>query len=226
MADQALKLAELLMVLASYNTEKQVKTQIAKLQRYDFSALTVPTKDVLASDPSYQDDESNTTTRHKIRGISSEFRIFPSLARPKRIAFIGDDGRSYHFLCKPKDDLRKDSRLLDFCTMLNGLFRKHPGAGSRRLNICTYGVVPLNEECGLIEFVANMQQHRLIWDGTYKRMGLGIGTKELGRIYNEMQGYDQWHRFKGELLRQYPPIFHIWFAEHFQDARRWFHSRM
>jgi serine/threonine-protein kinase ATR len=37
-----------------------------------------------------------------------------SLQRPKKITFIGSDGQKYSFLAKPKDDLRKDYRLMDF----------------------------------------------------------------------------------------------------------------
>ena len=35
------------------------------------------------------------------------------------VSFVGFAGR-----CKPKDDLRKDSRMMDFATMLNRLFKK------------------------------------------------------------------------------------------------------
>lgn len=37
-----------------------------------------------------------------------------SLQKPKKIVFLGNDGRQYPFLAKPKDDLRKDYRLMDF----------------------------------------------------------------------------------------------------------------
>lgn len=41
---------------------------------------------------------------------TSPCQVMPSLQRPKRITFIGSDGREYSFLAKPKDDLRKDYR--------------------------------------------------------------------------------------------------------------------
>lgn len=31
-----------------------------------------------------------------------------------------------HFLCKPKDDLRKDSRLMEFSSMVNRLLHQYP----------------------------------------------------------------------------------------------------
>lgn len=33
-----------------------------------------------------------------------------SMMKPKKIIFVGSDGRDYPFLAKPKDDLRKDYR--------------------------------------------------------------------------------------------------------------------
>lgn len=64
-----------------------------------------------------------------------EIKIMPSLQKPRRIAVIGSDGQSYPFLCKPKDDLRKDARLMEFNSMINKLLRKD--SESRRRNLCT-----------------------------------------------------------------------------------------
>jgi serine/threonine-protein kinase ATR len=38
----------------------------------------------------------------------------PSLQKPKKMTFLGSDGAHHPFLAKPKDDLRKDYRLMDF----------------------------------------------------------------------------------------------------------------
>ena len=52
--------------------------------------------------------------------------IMKSLVRPKKIDFRGSDGKRYPFLCKPKDDLRRDSRLVDFNNLINKLFIRDP----------------------------------------------------------------------------------------------------
>lgn len=36
-----------------------------------------------------------------------------SLVRPKKITIIGSDGKKYPLMCKAKDELRKDGRLMD-----------------------------------------------------------------------------------------------------------------
>ena len=42
-----------------------------------------------------------------------------SLAKPRKVTILGSDGQRYAFLGKPKDDLRKDARLMDFNSIIN-----------------------------------------------------------------------------------------------------------
>jgi len=42
-----------------------------------------------------------------------------SLQKPKKIVFNGSNGLPHIFLAKPKDDLRKDQRLMEMATALN-----------------------------------------------------------------------------------------------------------
>jgi hypothetical protein len=42
------------------------------------------------------------------------------------------DGLEYPFLAKPKDDLRKDYRLMDFAGTTNALLARTPGGGGGR----------------------------------------------------------------------------------------------
>lgn len=45
--------------------------------------------------------------------------ILASLQKPKKICLKGSDGKSYTMMCKPKDDLRKDCRLMEFNCLIN-----------------------------------------------------------------------------------------------------------
>lgn len=56
----------------------------------------------------------------------------PVCARPQ-ITLIGSDGREYTFLAKPKDDLRKDHRMMETAGVINRLFAREPA--SRRRNL-------------------------------------------------------------------------------------------
>ena len=52
-----------------------------------------------------------------------------------QVDLIGSDGRVYRFLAKPKDDLRKDNRMMEVASILNGLFAKDPASRRRNLLI-------------------------------------------------------------------------------------------
>ena len=102
----------------------------------------------------------------------------------------GSDGKLYGLLCKPKDDLRKDQRLMEFNTMINRALRRDAEASKRRLckynlvrlffrsvltnrtDIKTYGVTPLSEESGTIEWVEGIKPLRDILLKLYQRKGI------------------------------------------------------
>jgi len=73
-----------------------------------------------------------------LAGIEDRISVMKSLVQPKKVTFLGTDGKFYAFLCKPKDDLRRDCRLLDFNNLLNKLFMKDPESRKRNLHIRTY----------------------------------------------------------------------------------------
>lgn len=75
-------------------------------------------------------------------------------------------------MLKPKDDLRKDFRLMEFNDIVNQLLSREAEARQRRLNIRLYSVSPLNEECGLIEWVPNLVGLRPVLITIYKQKGL------------------------------------------------------
>ena len=73
-----------------------------------------------------------------------------SLARPSQIRIIGSDGKWYKFLVKQEKsgDLRKESRVMEFCNVVNQILRRHPEAKRRNLSIRTFGVVTWKEQAG------------------------------------------------------------------------------
>ncbi|KAJ9091818.1 hypothetical protein QFC19_008931 [Naganishia cerealis] len=101
--------------------------------------------------------------------MHDDIEVMPSLQRPKKLCFIGDNGRKYNFLAKPEDDLRKDARLMEFNSMINKLLKGNTETRRRNLYIRTYAVMPLNEECGLLEWVNNTVPLRSILTKLYER---------------------------------------------------------
>ena len=80
----------------------------------------------------------------------------------KQVVLLGSDGVEHPFLCKPKDDLRKDARMMEFTGMLNRLLSKDPNSRRRKLHIRTFAVIPLTEDCGMIEWVLHTRGLRHI----------------------------------------------------------------
>ncbi len=95
--------------------------------------------------------------------------VLQSLQKPKKILIRGSDGQLYPFLCKSQDDLRVDSRCLDFCHLFNKCLKKNSETRRRQLNIRTYAVYPINERCGLIEWLPNLCTFRSLVTKFYRQ---------------------------------------------------------
>ncbi|KAJ3161128.1 serine/threonine-protein kinase M1 [Geranomyces michiganensis] len=158
-------------------------------------------------------------------GFQDEVEVMSSLQRPRKLTIRGSDGRNYIFLCKPKDDLRKDCRLMEFNAMINKLLKKDPEARTRRLYVRTYAVVPLNEECGLIEWVPNTIGFRHIMIAAYKTKNIFCSPNEARQIMDRKQP-SQLELFVKVLKPRFPAIFHEWFLETFPEPTQWLSSRL
>ncbi|MCJ1313521.1 serine/threonine-protein kinase M1 [Agyrium rufum] len=163
-----------------------------------------------------------------ISAFLDEVLVLSSLQRPRRISIRGSDGRVYNILCKPKDDLRKDQRLMEFNTMINRALKKDVESSKRRLYIKTYAVTPLNEECGLIEWVDNLKTLRDILLKIYKQKNTSINYQILRDLLDQsIADYPHnTHIFREKVLSQFQPVFHEWFVEMFPEPSMWFAARL
>ena len=159
-----------------------------------------------------------------IQEIQDNVKIMPSLVMPKRFTIQGTDGVEYWFLCKPKDDLRKDARFLEFSNMLSRIMQKHREGRRRKLRLRTYAVVPLNEECGLIEWVQNTVPFRLILSSLFTRYEKIPGKAEIESIYRKY-ALNPEVRFQ-QLIIRHRPVFYRWFLEQFPEPSQWFEARL
>jgi len=120
--------------------------------------------------------------RVTIASYDDAIHVMASLQLPRRISIRGSDGQMYSFLCKPKDDLRKDARMMEFNGMINKLLRKDPEGRRRNLYIRTYGVIPLNEDSGIIEWVPQTSGLRAIIQSLYSQVGNDINVRRRFRF--------------------------------------------
>ncbi|GLH15962.1 Serine/threonine-protein kinase ATM [Gryllus bimaculatus] len=160
-----------------------------------------------------------------LQSIKEKVLVLQSLQKPRKITFIGSDGVTYDVMCKPKDDLRKDFRLMEFNAVVNRLLHRDPQARQRELHIRTYSVVPLNEECGLVEWVSNLVCLRPLLHKMYRQMGVRTDSnkmKEMLALRNDPAKYRQ--EFT-RLLEMHPPILSEWFFTTFPDTASWYLAR-
>ncbi|KAA6417036.1 MAG: serine threonine- kinase ATR-like, partial [Trebouxia sp. A1-2] len=163
-----------------------------------------------------------------IADIKDEVELLPSLQKPKKVDLIGSDGRLYRFLAKPKDDLRKDNRMMEVASILNGLFAKDPASRRRNLLIRRFAVIPLTEETGIIEWVPHTHglrhccQDIYIADGTYDKRTVNMTVK---KIYDGFQGKRK-SELLDKLLAMYPPVLHRWFLARFPEPATWHNARL
>ncbi|KAL9254687.1 Serine/threonine-protein kinase ATR-like protein [Drosera capensis] len=164
-----------------------------------------------------------------ISGIADEAEILSSLQRPKKMVLLGSDGIERPFLCKPKDDLRKDARMMEFNAMINRLLSKSPESRRRKLYIRTFAVIPLTEDCGMVEWVPHTRGLRHILQDIYITCGKFDRQKtnpQIKRIYDQCQGKGGDEMLKTKILPMFPPVFHKWFLNTFSEPAAWFRARV
>ncbi|KAK9109353.1 hypothetical protein Sjap_017413 [Stephania japonica] len=175
-------------------------------------------------------DIFSATNLATISGIADEAEILSSLQRPKKVVFIGSDGIEHPFLCKPKDDLRKDARMMEFVSMINRLLSKYPESRRRKLYIRTFAVIPLTEDCGMVEWVPHTRGLRHILQDIYIAHGKFDRQKTnplIKRIYDQCQSkMPTDEMLKTKILPMFPPIFHKWFMTTFSEPAAWFRARI
>lgn len=164
----------------------------------------------------------------RIIGFDPKVDIMNSLQKPRKLVFLASDGKQYPFLCKPKDDLRKDARLMEFDAMINNLLQSNSESRKRNLYIRTYSVITLNEECGLIEWVPNTTGLRHILHKLYHHKTIALYTSEVQKNLDAARS-DPKHAgevFERLVLSQYPSVFHEWFIETFPEPSAWLRARL
>ncbi|KAG7176083.1 serine/threonine-protein kinase atr-like [Homarus americanus] len=163
-----------------------------------------------------------------LSSIEDHIEIMQSLQLPKKITLRGSDGKLYIMMCKPKDDLRKDCRLMEFNNFVNRCLLRDPESRKRDLRIRTYTVVPLNEECGLIEWIQNLHGLRQILHRLYRDAGIYMPAQELKQNMCKIETPLATKReiFLKTLVPRHPPVFGTWFLRTFPDPQAWLRARL
>jgi serine/threonine-protein kinase ATR len=152
-----------------------------------------------------------------------------SLQKPKKVIIRGTDGKLYSFLIKAKDDLRIDYRIMEFFSVVNKCLKREPEARRRNLYIRTYAVTPLNEFCGIIEWIENLSTLRSIIVKLYSERNVGVVTSTEWRMHEDKITKDKEYALKvfREFLKRYKPtVLYEWFLRTFPEPNTWYNARL
>ncbi|KAI3855897.1 hypothetical protein MKW98_007860 [Papaver atlanticum] len=197
-----------------------ISTEFSSLKRMMPAGIIIPIQPALTVSRPMYENEMNTDPHNidmfsasdlsTILGTGDEAEIISSLQKPKKVLFIGSDGVEHPFLCKPKDDLRKDARMMEFVSVINRLLAKYPESPRRELYIRTFAMIPLTEDCGIIDWVPHTRGLRHILQDIHTAHGKFDGQKTnpvIKWICDQCQGkVSEGEMLKTKILPLSPPI--------------------
>ncbi|KAL4421833.1 hypothetical protein ABPG77_001622 [Micractinium sp. CCAP 211/92] len=164
-----------------------------------------------------------------VEAIVDSIEVMASLQKPKKVTFVGSDGAHYTFLAKPKDDLRKDNRMMEAAGVVNRLFAGDPAARRRNLYLRRFAVLPIGEDNGIVEWVLNTRGMRHCLTDIYTAAGLYEGNRTNRAIQRIWDGAPQNRRRSevlDEVLQNWPPLFHRWQLDNFTEPAAWLNARL
>ncbi|KAI9295236.1 hypothetical protein K502DRAFT_227075 [Neoconidiobolus thromboides FSU 785] len=244
---EMLKFERFLLQLKKLSRSENLRPGAYKLQdvipnfdtKYQFTSLLIPIesqlKFTLPNDMNTNYDNNLNFNPYNnnlitMNGFGSKLLVMPSMMRPIRFEIKGSDGNLYRFLCKPKDDLRKDARLMEFCNILNKMFYKNPESRMRHINIKTFTALPINNSVGLVEWVNDTECVKTIITSELNKIGIGgndlyltlknvldakLATTRVKRI----------DKFENKAKPACPPVLINWFYRQFPNAEELYIAR-
>ncbi|KAI1460108.1 phosphatidyl inositol 3-kinase [Annulohypoxylon moriforme] len=162
-----------------------------------------------------------------VQSFLDEVLVLGSLAKPRKLTARGSNGVNYGLLIKPKDDLRTDQRLMEFNSMINRSLKRDAESSKRQLYIKTYAVTPLNEECGIIEWVDGLKTIRDILLNIYRSRGIVPNYQHLAQMMKDAASGDKNITiFSERILGMFPAVLPNWFIAQFPNPSAWFAARL
>lgn len=140
--DQTLRIAKELLYLCDFPVQKETQLNLAinfpRLKSLANGDLILPLQSSISvkMPGDYKIDTDHRPFEKdlpRIVDFDPKIDVMNSLQKPRKLIILASDGKQYPFLCKPKDDLRKDARLMEFDSMINNLLQSDSESRKRRL---------------------------------------------------------------------------------------------
>ncbi|KAI5191728.1 serine/threonine-protein kinase ATR [Nematocida sp. AWRm77] len=155
----------------------------------------------------------------EILSIEDQAFVFKTLQKPKKIKVLLKNGVFKSFLCKGRDDLRKDAKFIGLTLLLSSLFKTDDVC--RGYAIRTYSVVPITSQTGVIEYLENTESLKSICGGLYSARS--ICTRSI--VSKHLNGSKKCGAEFSSILGEIPPVFSEYFRSRFASPIRWLQAR-
>ncbi|XP_017055636.1 serine/threonine-protein kinase ATR [Drosophila ficusphila] len=227
--DRTYKLSDLDTRLSKLCKQSEFSSILLPFEKYMQPTLPLNSDSATVSYNPAKGTKSNwfPYTQIYICGFQESVLILRSAAKPKKLTIRCSDGQDYDVLVKPKDDLRRDARLMEFNGLVKRYLHQNASARQRRLHIRTYAVLPFNEECGLVEWLPNLVSYRSICMSLYAQRGQVMSSRQLHQLAVPLNEPLERKRevFLKQLRPAHPPVFQEWLRQRFVTLPSWYEAR-
>ncbi|CAF1327016.1 unnamed protein product [Adineta steineri] len=118
-----------------------------------------------------------------IHSVGQTVQVLPTKTRPKKLMFVGSNGRRYQYLLKGLEDLHLDERIMQLLSIINVMFTKINRNEPWSYEARNYTVIPLASRSGLIQWVEGATPLFTL----YKRWQQRQATAQTWKAQNDNQ---------------------------------------
>ncbi|KAL2075237.1 hypothetical protein VTL71DRAFT_180 [Oculimacula yallundae] len=173
---------------------------------------------------------SDYTKLPTIVRLDPTVRIASGVSAPKIITVVASNGVKFTQLVKGgNDDLRQDAIMEQVFEQVSELLQRNKSTRQRNLRIRTYGVLPLTNDTGVIEFVANtIPLHDFLMPAHEKYHPKDLKPSACRKAITDQHTSPPEIRIKAyrQVTERFHPAMRYFFTEKFTNPDEWFSSRL
>ncbi|XP_049866629.1 serine-protein kinase ATM isoform X2 [Pectinophora gossypiella] len=166
-----------------------------------------------------------------IYSFENYFELVGGINCPKKITCRSSDGKSRILLIKGEDDLRQDAVMQQVFNIVNTLLENDPVTSRNKLLIRTYKVVPMSRRSGVLEWCEGTMPIGAYLTGAHTRyrsqdISPQAARSKLGSLHEQRRPNQEKLAVFLKILKQFRPVFHYFFTEHYLDPVTWYERRL
>ncbi|XP_048483774.1 serine-protein kinase ATM [Plutella xylostella] len=230
------RMCDAIISFANYTSKAKEQRQavpksepLSKLK--DLSDIPIPTINLpIRKDCKYTDFPA-------IVSFDNKFDLVGGINCPKKMTCKGSDGRERTILIKGEDDLRQDAVMQQVFSIVNTLLEINPVTARNKLLIRTYKVVPLSRRSGVLEWCEGTVPLGLYLAGTHSAPGAhrlyrpkdispNMARSKMTACHTSGRSNSVKLATFQSILREFRPVFHYFFTEHYHDPVAWYERRL